>query len=218
MSEESSAFDKKLYKVVAHNCKLARGIAGLTLREAQKAIWNYNNDQMFPNRMSELESGNKKIELKTVYRLCEVYGCSPEFIFGFSDEFERGNLAAKHAGAVFQSVRSSVLEATEQLCMNVSKSITHLPPFQGEMLKNSARKVVDVFETHSHDLVFKSQYGDVLEVVADLKKNVVMFELFFAKQMRQMELSMMSMLEDGADETASMKLTQHIETRKPEKV
>lgn len=218
MSEENSTFDKRLYRVIAHNCKLAREIAGLSRIEAQNAIWQYKNDKMFPNRISELESGDKKIELKTIYKLCEVYGCSPEFIFGFSDEFELHNMAAKHSGMVLQSVRGAVLEAAEQICMNVSKSITHLPPFQGEMLKSSARKAVDIFDTHSHDLVFKSQYGDVLEVMKDLKKNVAMFEMFFAKQMRQMELSMMSLLQDGDDDEASMKLTKHVELRKPEKV
>lgn len=216
MSEANSAFDKRLYKVIAHNCKLAREIAGLTRIEAQNAIWEYKNDKMFPNRISELESGDKKIELKTIYKLCEVYACSPEFIFGFSDEFELNNLAAKQSGAVFQSVRSAVLEATEQLCSNVSKAITHLPPFQGEMLKSSARKAVDAFEAHSHDLAFKAQYGDVLEVMKDLKKNVAMFEMYFAKQMRQVELSMWNLLED--DTESSMKLTKHFDVRKPEKV
>lgn len=218
MAEENTSFEKRLYKVIAHNCKLAREIAGLTRIEAQNAIWQYRNDKMHPNRISELESGDKKIELKTIYRLCQVYGCSPEFIFGLSDEFEVNNLAAKYSGAVFQSVRSSVLEATEQICMNVSKAIHHLPPFQGEVLKTSARNAVDVFMAHSHDMVFKAQYPDVWEAMQTLEKNVVMFERYFARQMRQIEMSMMSLLDNDEDDTASHKMTKHIELKKPEKV
>lgn len=218
MTEENTSFEKRLYKVIAHNCRLAREIAGLTRIEAQNAIWQYRNDKMHPNRISELESGDKKIELKTIYRLCQVYGCSPEFIFGLSDEFEVNNLAAKYSGAVFQSVRSSVLEATEQICMNVSKAIHHLPPFQGEVLKTSARNAVDVFMAHSHDMVFKAKYPDVLEAMQTLEKNVVMFERYFARQMRQIEMSMMSLLDNDEDDTASHKMTKHIELIKPEKV
>ena len=218
MTEENTSFEKRLYKTVAHNCKLAREIANFSRIEAQNAIWQYENDKMFPNRISELESGNKKIELKIIFKMAEVYGCSVDFLLGFSDEFERNNLAAKQAGLVFQSVRSSVLEATEQLCMNVSKSITHLPPFQGELLKTSARNAVDVFSRHAHDLVFKAQYPDVLEAMKELQKNVVMFEKLFARQMRQIELSMMTLLENDEDVTSSMKMTQCVEMRKPEKV
>lgn len=220
MTEENTSYEKRLYKVVAHNCKLAREIAGLTRIDAQNAIWQYKNDKMHPNRISELESGDKKIELKTIYRLCQVYGCSPEFIFGISDEFEINNLAAKQAGLVFQSVRASVLEATEQICVNMSKAITHLPPFQGEVLKASARHAVDVFRAHSHDLAFKAQYPDVLESMQALEKNVVMFERYFARQMRQIEMSMMSLLENDEDDLSSQKMTQHlaIDFKKPEKV
>lgn len=222
MTEENTntSYDKRLYKVIAHNCKLAREIAGLTRIQAQNAIWAYKNENMHPNRISELESGDKKIELKTIYKLCQVYGCSPEFIFGLSDEFEINNLAAKHAGAVFQSVRAAVLESTEQICMNMSKAITHLPPFQGEVLKASARNAVDVFKAHSHDLAFKAQYSDCLEAMQLLEKNVVMFERYFARQMRQLEMSMMSMLDHDQDDTASMKMTKYLEidSKKPAKV
>lgn len=220
MSEENIAFDRRLYKVIGHNAKLAREIAGLNRKEAMQLIWAYRNDKMFANRVSELECGEKKIELKTVFKMCEVYGCSADFILGFSDEFERNNLAAKYSGMVFQSIRGSVLEATEQLCMNVSKSINHLPPFQGELLKNSSKQLTEVIKKHSHDLVFKAEYADVLEAAKELEKNVAMFEMFFAKQMRQMELSMMSLLEseNDGDEMSSLKLTHNIEFRKPEKV
>lgn len=218
MIEESLPIEKKIYKVVAYNLKLAREISGLTLRQAQTAIWGYRNEAMFANRVSEMESGNKKIELKTLFKACETYGCSADFIMGFSDEFERDNLAAKQAGMVFQSIRGSVLEATEQICMNVTHSITRLPKFQGEMLKTSARQLVDIFERHSHDLAFKGQYPDLVEAAHELKKNVVMFEMYMAKQQRQLELSMMSLLENEDDAMSSRKLTQHIEMKKPEKV
>ena len=219
MTDENESFDKRLAKVVGYNCKIAREIRGWTRKEAQQAIWQYQNPDMFPNRISELENGDKKIDLKTIFKLCEAYGCSSDFIFGFSDEYERNNLAAKHAGMVFQSVRSSVLEATEQICQNVSKSIMHLPPFQSELIKSSARQAVDTFKKHSHDLVFKAQYPDLLEAMNELSKNVVMFELFFAKQMRQIELSMMSLLEDDNDDTAANhKLTRQLSMPKSEKV
>lgn len=217
MTEESVKFDRKLYKAIGYNAKLAREIAGLDRKEAMRLIWAYRNDKMFANRVSELESGDKKIELKTVVKLCEVYGCSADFILGFSDEFERNNLAAKYSGMVFQSIRGSVLEATEQLCMNVSKSINHLPPFQGELLKNSSKQLSEVIKKHSHDLAFRGEYPDILDAARDLEQKVAMFEMFFAKQMRQMELSMMNLLDQGteADEMSSMKLTHDINFKKP---
>ena len=45
-----------------------------------------------------------------------------------------------------------------------------------------------------------------------------MFEVFMAKQQRQLELSIMSLLENEDDETSSRKLTQHIEIKKPKKI
>lgn len=217
MNEENLPFEKKLYKVVAYNLKLARDIAGLTRIEAQNSIWQYSNDKMFANRVSEMESGNKKIELKTIFKACETYGCSADFILGFSDEFERDNLAAKHAGMVFQSIRGSVLEATEQICINISKSITQLPKFEGEMLKTSAKQFIDILEQHSHDLASKGKYLDLLQAANELKKNVVQFEIFMAKQQRQLELSMMNLLENEDDEISNRKLTRYIEMKKPEK-
>ncbi len=218
LSFEKKKFEEKLYKAVAYNLRLAREISGFTPREAQSAIWNYKNEAMFANRVSEMESGNKKIELTTVLKACETYGCSADFIFGFSDEFERDNLAAKQASMVFRSIRESVLETTEQICMNVSNSITRLPKFEGEMLKTSAKQLIDVFERHAHDLASKAEYLDLLQAAHELKAKVIMFEVFMAKQQRQLELSMMSLLENEDDETSSHKLTQHIEIKKPKKV
>lgn len=223
MNEEHLPCDKKvleekLYKAVAYNLRLAREISGFTPRQAQSAIWNYKDEAMFANRVSEMESGNKKIDLKTFFKACETYNCSADFLLGFSDEFERDNLAAKNAGMVFKSIQGTVLEATEQLCINVSKSITHFPPFQGEMLKTSAKQLIDIFERYSHELASKKEYLDLLQAAYELKTNIAMFEIFFAKQQRQFELSMMSLLEEGDDEEASVKLTKPIEVKKPKSV
>ena len=218
LPSERKIFEGKLYKAVAYNLRIAREISGLTAKEAQNLIWNYRDGTISANRISEMESGNKKIDLQYFFKACEIYNCSADFLLGFSDEFERDNLAAKHVGVVFQSMRSSVLEATEQLCMNVNNSITRLPKFEGEMLKTSARQLIDIVELHSQDWASKKQYSDLLQAVNELKKNVVMFELFFAKQQRQFELYMMDLLENGEDTTSNRKLTQYIEMKKPEKV
>lgn len=203
-------FDRKLYACIGKNLRIAREIAGLTRTEAMNQIWSYKNKEMSPNRISEMESGDKKIELRTVYKACVVYGCSPEFIFGFSDEFELHNIEAKMAGLAFRSVRESVLEATNAICDGMAKSLRHLPPYQGELLRNSGQKCIDLALKYAHDMVFRAQYGDLLEALHDLQDKVQGFDRYFSRQMRQIELSMESLLDNDEDERSTRKLTNHV--------
>lgn len=199
-------FDRKLYQVIGHNLHLAREMAGMTRMEAMNQIWSYKNKTMSPNRISEMESGLKKIELRTVYKACVVYGCSPEFIFGFSDDFELHNLEAKMAGLVFRSVRESVLEATNAICDGMAKSLRHLPPYQGQLLRDSAQKCIDL----SHSLPAHSKYTDFMDSLTDLQNKVYGFDRYFARQMRYIELVTESLLDNDEDDRSMRRLAQHV--------
>ncbi|OTG87827.1 helix-turn-helix domain-containing protein [Acinetobacter sp. ANC 3813] len=204
---DAKEFDRRLYACVGHNLQLAREISGLSRSDAMYQIWGYKNKNMSPNRISEMESGTNKIELRSVYKACVVYGCSPEFIFGFTDEFEMGNIEAKMAGLVFRSVRESVMDATSTICEGMAQSLRHLPPYQGELLRQSAKGCVDLALKYAHDMVFRAQYGDLLDAIYDLQTKTQQFDRYFARQMRQIELNMASMLDKDQDTSATKKMT-----------
>jgi sigma54-dependent transcription regulator len=223
----SENYEKQVRSVVGHNAKIAREIAGLTCKEAQKLIWGYKNQDMFANRISELESGRMKIELKIVHKLCEVYGCSADFILGFSEEFEREDFVTKRTGLVFQSVQSAVLENTRIVCEQMSRALNSLPPMQGELLKSAARAVVDNINVLRHDLAFRGQYPQLIDLTDALSHRIVEFDKNLARQMRHIEMSYMTMLDgDGEPETGidgkgfptPRKLTKQVPQPKPLKV
>jgi transcriptional regulator with XRE-family HTH domain len=223
----SENYEKQIRSVVGHNAKIAREIAGLTCKEAQKLIWGYKNEDMFANRISELESGRMKIELKIVHKLCEVYGCSADFIFGFSEEFEREDLVTKRTGLVFQSVQSAVLENTRVVCEQMSRALNNLPPMQGELLKGAARAVVDNVNDLRHDLAFRGQYPQLIDLTDEMSRRIVQFDTMLAKQMRYIEMSYMTMLEgsgepetgiDGKKFSTPRKLTKQVTQPKTLKV
>lgn len=217
-TEDKEAFfdEKRLITVVGINCLRAREIAGLTRKEAQARIFRYKNPDMFANRICEIETGNKKIDLKILYRMCVEYSCSADYLLGLSNDFER-NLASSYSGMVFNSVRGSVLEMTERVCTQMSEIVRFLPPFQGELLKNSAKNTVDTIDQHLHDLAFKGSYPDIVDAYNDLKAKVQMFDTFFAKQMRIMELNMLDQLNHKDDELSSRTMTDYTALPEPEK-
>lgn len=217
MNKAQANEEKQLFKVVGHNTKIARNIGGITRSELMDMVWAYSNNQKYANRVSELEGGDKRIELITFYRLCKSLNVSADFLLGLSDDYERENLEAKTAGRIFQAICGAVQESTEQICERMSGVIRHLPPYQGEMLKTKARTAVDVFNRHSHDLAFRAQYGDVLDAMSDLQGAVMEFDKFFARQMRMIEMSMMTMLDDQGPE-GNKRLTMTLEQPQSEKV
>lgn len=217
MSRKSRADEERaLFQVVGYNCKISRELSGLTRADVMNDVWSYENNQKHANRVSELESGNKRIELVTFYRLCKALNVSADFLLGLSEDFEVDNLEAKVAGRIFQSIRSSVLDSTEQLCTNVAQSIRYLPPYQGEMLKTKAKAAVEIFNKHSHDLVFQEQYGDVVHAMRELQQGVMDFDKFFARQMRQIEMSMMNALDNDETEFSNKRLNKAVPPKKVE--
>lgn len=197
--------EKQLFQVIGNNTRLARNLSGMTRAQLMDLVWSYSNNQKFANRVSELEGGEKRIELITFYRICKALDVSADYLLGLSEDYERDNLESKVSGRIFQSIRSTVLESTDQICMNVAKSIRHLPPYQGELLKSKARAVCDTFDRYSHDLVFQGQYKELLEAISEMKSAAADFDKYFARQMRQIEMSMMTMLEDP-DEFSNKRL------------
>lgn len=202
--------EKRLYKVVGENSRRAREIAGLTRRDAQTRVWGNGNgiDKVPSNIISIHEDGNKKIDLATIYRMCIEYGCSADYLLGLSNEFER-DLAASYNGLVFNSVRGSVLEATARICDNLNGLLDRLPPFQGELLRSSAKNVVETMERLQKNDEFSTKYPDLTDAVYDLREKVQMFDLYFAKQMRIMELNMLDQIHHKDDEAASVTMTDY---------
>ena len=211
------AEEKELFQVVGHNCKLAREINGTTRAQLQDDVWGYENNQKHANRVSELESGNKRIELITLYRVCKTLGVSADFILGFSDDYERENLEAKTAGLVFYFFCSSVLEATDNICLTMSRAIQSLPSFQGEVLKSQAKHVVELVDKRSHDLMWCADNKDLVEAVQDLKTQIINFDKFFARQMRLIDVASMSQLE-SSDEGSNRRLTMSVQEVKTNKL
>lgn len=198
--KKSNAFNEaEFFKVVGSNCRSVREMNGYTRHDVMQKVWAYNNKQQFNNRVSELENGSKKIDVATLYRFCVEMNCSADFILGLSNEVETDNLEAKMSGRLYQSLRSSVLEATDEICQSLSKSIRYLPPYQGELLKTSAQAVINQVERLSHDLAFRGQHADFIDSVMELKNHVIAFDRYTSRQIRQMEMSMMNLIdsEDG---------------------
>ena len=70
----------------------------------------------------------------------------------------------------------------------------------------------------SGNLVFQGAYPDLVEAVEDLREKVKMFDQYFAKQMRIMELNMLDQINHKDDEAASVTMTHYQDVPKPEKV
>lgn len=205
--------EKELFKIVASKAKWAREVNGMKRNELLTAVWGYRNNQKFANRVSELESGNKRIELITAYRVAKALGVSLDFLTGLSPDFELDSYEAKTAGRVFQSVRSVVLDSTDRICMQMSKAISSLPPIQGETLKSSARDLVDVISKYSHDMVWRSQHADLVEMADELNQKIMLFDKYFARQMRLIEMSAMDILEEGSLELPATHISMQTEER-----
>lgn len=188
--------EKELFKLVAKKCKFAREVNGTTRKELLTSVWGYDNNQKHANRVSELESGGKRIGLITVYRVCKALGVSSDFLLGLSPDFELDDYEAKTAGRVFQSVRSAVLESTEQICMQMSKAISSLPPIQGEILRERARDVVDIVDKHTENMDWCSKHPDLVDAIIELNSTIMLFDKHFALQMRKIEMETMDLLDE----------------------
>lgn len=217
--KRSNVFDVvEFFKVIGSNCRVVREINGFTRNQVMDKVWAYNNKQRFTNRVCELENGTKKIDVVTLYRFCVEMNCSADFILGLSNEVEIDNLEAKMAGRLYQSLRSSVLEATDEICSNLSKSIRHLPPYQGELLKTSANSVVSLIEKLSHDLAFRGQHGELIDAVMELKNQVISFDRYTSRQIRQMEMSMLNLIDNEDDKAVGRMLNRSFVDVKSEKL
>lgn len=199
-SEGIVVCEKRLLKVVATNARRARDINGYSRKHAQKLIFNYRNPDMHPNRISELESGNKRIDLKTLYKMCIGYSVSADFLLGLSDEFEH-NSAAAYNGMIIGSMRGAMTEATDRLCMKMSELMRFLPPFQGELLRAAAKDVIAIVDRMKADIVFRSQCADLIDAVEELRSKTNMFDHYVARQMRIVESTMLSQIESLDEKT-----------------
>lgn len=205
--------EKKLWRVIGINARKARDIAGLTQQEAQQQIFNYENKQMHANRISELENGSKKVDVKVLYKMAIVYGCSVDYLMGISAEFER-DYAASHNGIIHQSMRGMMLEIGDRLSSNLSALISYFPPFQGEMLKGQARTMINLVNSKKHDMVFRAAYPDLIHASKELESALVMTEKVIARQMRIIESTMIEQI-DAMDQQQIASMTSNLEASKP---
>lgn len=208
--------EQKLWKVIGHNAKKAREFAGLTRGEAQALIFNYKNKEMHANRISEIESGNKKIDTKILYKMAVTYQVSMDYIMGLSCDPEF-NMAASHNGLLHESMRGMMLEIGDKLTGSLHALMQYFPPFQGEVLNTKAKQLIDAIKPHQHNLVFKSEYPQIIDATYNLLNAVRDFETYKARQCRLIEMQMVTHLDEVENKlVATMSNTQN--TVKSEKL
>ena len=100
---------------------------------------------------------------------------------------------------------------------NLNGLLDRLPPFQGELLRSSAKNVVETMERLQKNDEFSTKYPDLTDAVYDLREKVQMFDLYFAKQMRIMELNMLDQIHHKDDEAASVTMTDYQDLPESEK-
>ena len=202
--EELSNFDDvKFRRLIGQNAYKAREVAGLTPKEAQALIFNYSNKQMSANRISEIESGAKTIDAKILYKMALTYGCSVDYLMGLNSDID-SNIAAIHNGIVHQSVRGTMLEVGDRITASMTQLMRYLPPFQGELVVASAKKLVDEVKKQKHDIAFRGSYMELIDKALQLEENVRRFDVYMARQMRLLELNMIEQIdaiEQGALQT-----------------
>ena len=69
-----------------------------------------------------------------------------------------------------------------------------------------------------HDLAFRGQYAELIDAVMELKTNVISFDRYTSRQLRQVELSMNMLLDGEDDELSSHKLNKTFVPTKSEKI
>lgn len=187
--------ESRLWKVIGANARKARDFAGLTQQEAQALIFNYKNKTMFANRISEIESGNKKIDSKILYKMAIVYQVSTDFFYGLTSDPEL-NIAASHNGLLHASMRGIMLEVGDRLTESLHGIMRYFPPFQGEMLNTNAKHLVEAIRKHKSNLVFKCEYPEILHAAGALAESIRDFETYKARQARLVEMQMCTHLDD----------------------
>lgn len=186
--------DKNMLKVIGQNLKVARQVSGRTTTEMMRLIWKAEPGEKNLNRISEIENGLQTPSLSVLVELAEIYGCSLDYIFGLSPEFER-DLIASQTGVVVTAIRETSMDMCDSMTRAVLGLIGNMPPVVGQALLDSAKRAVGEFERCQHDLVFTSHYKHFFELFDDLRNKTHDYDRQVARTFRLVSATYDSVLD-----------------------
>lgn len=186
--------DKNINKVIGHNLRTARKIANKTTKEVMRTIWGADPTSNNLNRISEIENGLLAPSNSVLVELAELYGCSLDYIYGLSPEFER-DLSAGKTGLIITAMRETGLDMADSLSKALVRLADNMPPLVGQSLLDASKKCVHEFERCRHDLIFLSRYSDFFEAFAELQKQTLAFDRQIARTLRLVDVTYESALD-----------------------
>lgn len=186
--------DKSMVKVIGHNLKTARRVANKTTKEVMRHVWKAEPNSTNLNRISEIENGLQIPSLSVLVELAELYGCSLDYIFGLSPEFER-DLTASKTGLIITAMRETGLDMADSLSKSLIRLVDNMPPLVGQGLLDAAKKAVGEFERCKHDLVFVAHYATFFEVFSELQAKTIDFDKQIARTLRLADVTYESALD-----------------------
>lgn len=186
--------DKKMAKVIGHNLKVARKLDNKTTKEVMRAVWAADPSSNNLNRISEIENGLTMPSPSVLVELVELYGCSLDYIYGLSPEFERDPTTGR-TGLIITSMRETGLDIGDAISRALVRLADNLPPLVGQSLLDAAKKCVHEFERCQHDLVFTSHYAQFFEAFNELRACTIAFDKQIARTLRLVDVTYDSALD-----------------------
>lgn len=186
--------DKRMNKVIGQNLKTARKIANKTTKEVMRAVWGADPSSSNLNRISEIENGLLAPSHSVLVELAELYGCSLDYIFGLSPEFEQ-DLAAGKTGLIITAMRETGLDMADSLSRALVRLADNMPPLVGQSLLDASKKCVHEFERCKHDLVFTTHYAAFFESFGELQAQTINFDRHIARTLRLVDVTYESALD-----------------------
>ncbi|WP_151765737.1 helix-turn-helix domain-containing protein [Acinetobacter colistiniresistens] len=191
--------DKNINKVIGHNLKTARKVANKTTKEVMRAVWGADPSSSNLNRISEIENGLMTPSPSVLVELAQLYGCSLDYIYGISPEFE-SDLAAGNTGLIINAMRETCLDMADSLSSSLVRLAGNMPPLVGQQLLDASKKCVHEFQRCRHDLVFTTHYKQFFEAFGELEAQTIMFDKHIARKLRLIDVTFESAL-DRAEES-----------------
>lgn len=195
--------DKNMAKVIGQNLKTARKVANKTSKEVMREIWGADRESNNLNRISEIENGISAPSFSVIVELAELYGCSLDYIFGLSPEFER-DLSASRTGLIVTAMRETGLDIGDSIAKALIRLTDYLPPLTGQSLLDSAKKCVHEFERCKHDMIFITHYHAFFEVFADLQAQTIAFDRHIARTLRLADATYEAALNRAEEESQKL--------------
>lgn len=186
--------DKNVMKVIGNNLKTARKVSNKTTKEVMRTVWGVDAQSTNLNRISEIENGLQAPSFSILVELAELYGCSLDYIFGLSPEFER-DLSAGKTGLIITAMRETGIDMADSLTKALLRLVDNMPPLVGQSLLDAAKKCVHEFERCRHDLIFTEKYAEYFEAFSELHARTIEFDRHIARTLRLVDATYESALE-----------------------